>query len=80
MAQSCNCQIAVTKKLIDLCQGKTLVEKKRLNILVVCSGKSFNSFNIFVGRLLGPTDLLSFNDHIKSMISSEVVGFRKKEF
>ena len=40
----------------------------------------FNSFNIFVGRLLGSTDLLSFNDETELMISSKLVSFRKKEF
>ena len=55
--------------------------KERLNILVNCNEISFfNSFSIFVGRPLGPTDLLSFNDKIKLVISSELVGLRKKEF
>ena len=57
------------------------MEKERLNILVIYNEISFfNSFSIFVGRLLGPTDLLSFNDKIKLMISSELVSFRKEEF
>ena len=55
--------------------------KKRLNILVNCNEISlFNSFSIFVRRPLGPTDLPSFNDKIKLVISSELVGPRKKEF
>ena len=62
-------------------EGKTFVEKQRLNILVICNEISFfNSFSIFVGRLLGPTDLLSFDDETKLIISSELVGFREKEF
>ena len=57
------------------------MEKGRLNILTISNEISFfNSFSIFVGRLLRPTDLLSFNDEIKLMISSELVSFRKKEF
>ena len=57
------------------------MEKGRLNILVICNEiPFFNSFSIFVGRLLRPTDLLLFNDEIKLMISSELVSFRKKEF
>ena len=40
----------------------------------------FNSFSIFEGRPLGPTDLLSFNDGIKLVISSKLAGYRKKEF
>ena len=56
------------------------MEKERLNILVNCNEISFfNSFSIFVGRLLGSTDLLSFNDKFKLVISSELVGLRKKE-
>ena len=62
-------------------EGKTFVEKQRLNILVICNEISFfNSFSIFVGRLLGSTDLLSFDDETKLIISSELVGFREKEF
>ena len=54
------------------------MEKERLNILVNCNEISFfNSFSIFVERPLGPTDLLSFNDEIKLVISS---GLRKKGF
>ena len=37
-------------------------------------------FSIFVGRPLGPTDLPSYNDKIKLVISSELVGLRKEEF
>ena len=38
---------------------KTLVEKERLNISVICNEISFfNSFSIFVGGLLGPTYFL----------------------
>ena len=40
----------------------------------------FNSFSIFVGRLLVATDLLSFNNEFKLMISSELVSFIKKQF
>ena len=58
------------------------MEKERLNILVNCNEISFfSSFSIFVGRPLGPTDL--FHLMIKSnyiVISSELVGLRKKEF
>ena len=62
-------------------EGKTPVEKERLNILVNCNEISFfNSSSIFVGRPLGPTDLPSFNDEIKLVISPELVGLRKKEF
>ena len=62
-------------------EGKTFVEKQRLNILVICNEISFfNSFSIFVGRLLGSTDFLSFDDETKLVISSELVGFREKEF
>ena len=47
-------------------EEKTLVEKEKLNILVICNDISFfNTFSIFAGRLLGPTDLLSFNNEIK---------------
>ena len=54
------------------------MEKERLNILVICNEISFFiSFSIFVGRLLGPTDLLSFNDEITLMISSKLFGYRK---
>ena len=50
-------------------EGKTSVEKERLKILDNCNEISFfNSFSIFVGRPLGPTDLLSFNDKIKLVI------------
>ena len=57
------------------------MEKERLNILVIYNEISFfNSFSIFVGRLLRPTDFLSFNDEIKLMISSELVRVRKKHF
>ena len=57
------------------------MEKEGLNILAICNEISFfNSFSIFVGRLLDPTVLLSFNDGIKFMILSEVVSFMKKEF
>ena len=57
------------------------MEKERLNILVNCNEISFfNSFSIFIGRPLGPTDSLSFNDEIKLVISSELVGLRKKDF
>ena len=57
------------------------MEKERLNILVNCNEISFfNSFNVFVGRPLGPTDLLSFNDKIKLGISPELVVLSKKEF
>ena len=57
------------------------MEKERLNILVNCNEKSFfNSFSTFAGRPLGPADLLLFNDEIKLVISSEIVGLRKKEF
>ena len=56
------------------------MQKERLNILVICNEIFFNSFSIFVGRLLGQTDLLSFNDEIKLMVSFELVSFRKKEF
>ena len=40
----------------------------------------FDSFSILVGRLLGPTDLLSFSYEIKLIISSELVDFKKNEF
>ena len=54
---------------ISIPEGKTPVEKERLNILFICNEISFfNSFSIFVGKILGPTDLLSFNDEIKSII------------
>ena len=57
--------------------GKTPVEKERLNILVICNKTLFfKCFNIFVIRLLGPADLLSFKDEIKLTISSELVGLR----
>ena len=57
------------------------MEKERLNMLFNCNEISFfNSFSIFVGRSLGPTDLLSFNDKIKLVISSELAGLSKKEF
>ena len=57
------------------------MEKERLNIFVNCNEILFvSSFSIFIGRLFGPTDLLSFNDEIKLVISSELIGFRKKEF
>ena len=57
------------------------MEKERFNTLVNCNEISFlNSFSIFVGRPLGPTDLLSINDKIKLVISSEPVGPMKKEF
>ena len=57
------------------------MEKERLNILVNCNDISFfNSFSIFVGRPSEPTDLLSFNDKIKLVISSELAGLRKKSF
>ena len=57
------------------------MEKERLNLLVNCYEISFfNSFRIFVGRPLGPTDLLSFSNKIKLVISSKLVGLRKKEF
>ena len=47
------------------------MQKKILNILVNCNEISFfNSFNVFVGILLGPTDLLSFTDQIELMIHS----------
>ena len=57
------------------------MEKERLNMLVNCNEISFfNSFSIFVGRPLGPTDLLSYNDEIKLVILIELVGLKKKEF
>ena len=57
------------------------MEKERLNLLVNCNETSFfSSFSIFVERPLGPTDLLSFKDKIKLVISSELVGLRRKEF
>ena len=57
------------------------MEKDRLNILDNCNEISFcNRFSIFVGRPLGPTDLLSFNNKTKLVISSELVGLRKKQF
>ena len=63
---------------ISIPEGKTPVEKERLNILFICNEISFfNSFSIFVGKPLGPTDLLSFIDEIKSMITSEQFGSRK---
>lgn len=34
----------------------------------------------FIGRLLGPTDFLLFNDEIECIIFSEIVVFRKKGF
>ena len=52
-------------------EEKNPLEKVRLNILAIWNEISFfNSFNVFAGRILGPTDLLSFNDEIKLMISS----------
>ena len=55
--------------------------KRKLNILAKCNEISFfNSFSIFVGKPLGPTHLLSFNDKIKLVISSGLVGLKKKEF
>ena len=60
--------------------GKNPVEEERSNLLVIYNEISlFNNFNIFVGRLLRPTVLLSFNDEIKFTISFELVSFRKKE-
>ena len=57
------------------------MEKVRLNILVIYNEISFfNSFSISFGRLLRPTDFLSFNDEIKLMISSELVRVRKNCF
>ena len=35
---------------------------------------------VFLLRLLGPIDLLSFIDEIKLIFLSELAGFRKKEY
>ena len=40
---------------------------------------SLSNFNILVGILLGPNDLLESNEDMKSSISVFSVGFRKKE-
>ena len=61
-------------------EGKTSLEKERLNMVNCNEISFFNSFSIFVGTPLAPTDLVSFNDKIKLVISSELVGLRKKEF
>ena len=39
---------------------------------------SFNCFNIFVGRLMGPMLSLAFRSEIRSFTSSTVVGVIKR--
>ena len=47
-------------------EKKSPGEKEGLHALVICNEISFiNSFSIFVGSLLAPTDLLSYDDEIK---------------
>ena len=49
--------------------------------LSICNEISFfNGYRIIVGRLLGANVIPSFNDEIKLTVSSELIGFRKKEF
>ena len=39
-----------------------------------------SNFNIFIGMLLGPTDLLEGSEYIMFCISDLLLGLRKKEF
>ena len=61
-------------------EGKTPEEKEILNISDSWLEMSFlSNFNILVGILLGPTDLLESNEDITFPISVSSVGYTKKE-
>ena len=56
-------------------------EKERLKISTRCVEISFfSNFNILVGILFGPEDLLSLREDIMEITSSLSVGVIKKEF
>ena len=55
-------------------------EKERLKISTSCVEISFfSNFNILVGILFGPEDLLSLSEYIMEITSSLSVGVIKKE-
>ena len=61
-------------------EEKTPEEKEILNISDSSLEMSFvSNFNILVGKLLGPTDLLESNEDMTSSISVLSVGLTKKE-
>ena len=61
--------------------GKTPGDNEMLNISANWLKISFFSkFNIFIGMLLGLTDLFESSEDIIFCISNLLVGFRKKEF
>ena len=61
-------------------EGKTTEEKEILNISDSWLEMSFlSNFNILVGILLGPTDLLEPNEDLTFSISVLSVGLKKKE-
>ena len=61
-------------------EGKTPEEKEILNISDSWLEMSFlSNFNILVGILLGPTDLLESNEDMTFSISVLSVGLTKKE-
>ena len=56
-------------------------EKERLKISTRCVEISFfSNFNILVGILFGPEDLLSLREDIMEITSSPSVGVINKEF
>ena len=61
--------------------GKIPVENKMLNISANWLEILFlSNFNIFIGMLLGPTDLFESSEGILFCVSDLLVGLRKKEF
>ena len=55
-------------------------EKERLKISTSCMEISFfSNFNILVGILFGPEDLLSLSEDLMEMTSSQSAGIMKKE-
>ena len=62
-------------------EGKTPEEKEILNILDSLLEMSFlSNFNISVGILLGPTDLLESNEDMTFSISVLFVGLTKRKY
>ena len=60
--------------------GYITEEKERLKISASCIEISFfSNFNILVGILFGPEDLLSLSEDLMEMTSSQSAGIIKKE-